>query len=287
MANTCKYQKLQRFISYDSGSTWQPLQEFQKGTLIEADSPDCGGGGSTIDRWINGWMCDECVNYKFVNTTSGGTTYSVLCNSSTTITSSEIENRRNIATSKIGECVTAIGDGAFSGCTNLTNVNIPNTVTSIGDRAFNDCKSLLECGIPDSVTSIGVAAFSGCVQMHYISLPNNLESLGESAFTSSFNFTNINIPSTLTSIPAHCFDNCDGLSDIEVQATIQSIGDYAFANCNGLYFFTIYATTPPTLGSNVFSNVNSKFKIFVPSEVVNTYKTTAGWSTYSSKIYAI
>ena len=43
---------------------------------------------------------------------------------------------------EIGELCTNIGDGAFSGCSGLTEVTIPNSVTSIGDGAFSGCTSL-------------------------------------------------------------------------------------------------------------------------------------------------
>ena len=38
----CKYEKMQRWVSYDSGLTWSPLQEFRTGDLIEEYSEDCG-----------------------------------------------------------------------------------------------------------------------------------------------------------------------------------------------------------------------------------------------------
>lgn len=64
MAKTCKFYKYQRYVSYDNGATWQPLQEFQKGGLIEYDSPDCGGG---IDmyKWVvldinEDFYCEDC-----------------------------------------------------------------------------------------------------------------------------------------------------------------------------------------------------------------------------------
>ncbi len=57
--------------------------------------------------------------------------------------------------------VTEIGDGAFEGCVNLTNITIPSSVISIGDNAFGGCSSLLGIDIPSSVTSLG-SAFESC-----------------------------------------------------------------------------------------------------------------------------
>ena len=61
----------------------------------------------------------------------------------------------------IPDSVTSIGDGAFSGCRNLTSVTIPDSVTSIGDGAFSECRNLTSVTIPDSVTEIGWHAFEG------------------------------------------------------------------------------------------------------------------------------
>ena len=58
--------------------------------------------------------------------------------------------------------VVIIGDGAFSGCPDLTSVTIPNGVTRIGKNAFWYCKNLKSIEIPDSVTNIGRSAFGNC-----------------------------------------------------------------------------------------------------------------------------
>ena len=44
--NTCKYEKYRKMASYDNGETWQALDEYQRGELIEYDSVLCGGGGT-------------------------------------------------------------------------------------------------------------------------------------------------------------------------------------------------------------------------------------------------
>ncbi len=58
--------------------------------------------------------------------------------------------------------VKTIEDGAFHGCSFMTEINIPNGVTSIGVDVFNRCYALEEITIPASVTHIGTDAFFWC-----------------------------------------------------------------------------------------------------------------------------
>ena len=51
--NTCKYEKYRKMASYDNGETWQALDEYQRGELIEYDSVDCGGEHVTYYRWVD------------------------------------------------------------------------------------------------------------------------------------------------------------------------------------------------------------------------------------------
>ncbi len=55
--------------------------------------------------------------------------------------------------------VTSIGDGAFYGCKNLSEVNIADSVTKIGGYTFYECNALSELLISNNVTEIGDAAF--------------------------------------------------------------------------------------------------------------------------------
>src|SRR5215471_9850020 len=59
-----------------------------------------------------------------------------------------------------GLLVTTIGDGAFSGLTNVTSVIIPDTVVSLGVEVFEGC-SLSSVTIGSGLTKIGGSAFEG------------------------------------------------------------------------------------------------------------------------------
>jgi hypothetical protein len=60
----------------------------------------------------------------------------------------------------------------------------------------------------------------------------------------------------------------------------------AFAVCGSLISVTINATTPPTLGENVFW-ASSIQTIYVPAESVDAYKSADKWSSYADLIQPI
>ena len=157
--------------------------------------------------------------------------------------------------------VTQIGDYAFQGCTNLASITIPETVNSLGEGAFMGCSSLSSVNIPDGVTVLEDNVFRGC------------ESL-----------TSIVIPEGVTSIGDYAFENCRNLSgSIVIPENVESIGTSAFLNCSSLSYVTVHAVYPPEGAWGAFEGTNNCV-IYVPSENINAYKTTAGWSSYASRI---
>ena len=78
--------------------------------------------------------------------------------------------------------VKRIGNGAFWGCSGLTNIDIPNSVTRIDDWAFNDCTNLTSITIPDSLTTIANGTFAYCSKLISITIPNGVTNIGDQAF---------------------------------------------------------------------------------------------------------
>ena len=147
----------------------------------------------------------------------------------------------------IPEGTTGIGNGAFYGCTNLTQVTIPEGVTSIGDRAFYTCTGLTEITIPEGVTSIGDCAFAGystydknhtqhTVNMNLtsVSLPNSLTSIGGGAFQYCTKLESVVIPDGVTDIERFTFSGCESLQSISIPDSVTAIGGSAFSGCKSL-----------------------------------------------------
>ncbi len=80
--------------------------------------------------------------------------------------------------------VTAIGNKAFAGCTELKTVSIGKNVASIGTNAFYNCKAVTKVTITSTaLTKIGNAAFSGCTAMtSFTAQSAKLTSIGSKAF---------------------------------------------------------------------------------------------------------
>ena len=81
-----------------------------------------------------------------------------------------------------GETVTALADGCFENCTELTSVTLPETLQAIGADAFRGCTGLRGIDIPESVLFIGESAFSGCTALEAARLSDNIRSIGPGAF---------------------------------------------------------------------------------------------------------
>ena len=192
--------------------------------------------------------------------------------------------------------VTSIGKYAFSNCSKLTNFDFP-LVTSIGSNAFYNCGALTSINLP-KVTSIENYVFENCSSLISVDLPN-ATSIGENAFASCSNLTNVDFP-LVTSIGIHAFNRCSALTSINLPK-VTSIGEYAFYNCYSLTKLIIRTTSQVcTLSStgafggcyHILGTTEATYNpqglkdgyIYVPDELVDSYKTATNWSEYASQI---
>lgn len=90
--------------------------------------------------------------------------------------------RDTIETVTLEQGITYIGNAAFYGVRQLTDIELPNSLTSIGMAAFAYCSELTKVEIPNGVTSIGIQAFTNCSKLGSASLPSTLTTIGERAF---------------------------------------------------------------------------------------------------------
>ena len=174
------------------------------------------------------------VNFNATNCESVGSNTWAGCSSFTTLnlgnTVTRIPNRgfqgaTMLASVTIPKKVHTIGDYAFNGCTNLTNITIANNsvLTTIAQCAFQSCSYLATINLPNTLASIGNYAFDGCSLLQSTTesqlLPNALETIGDYAFQNASTLAYIRIPSTVTSIGKYAFKSCTALNTVDFEAT--------------------------------------------------------------------
>lgn len=190
---------------------------------------------------------------------------------------------RNLSGLYIPNTITSIEDSTFYGCSRLTSLIIPNPVSSIGSSAFYGCSGLISLTIPNTVTSIGDYAFSGCSNLTSLIIPQSVTSIGSYAFYGCNGLTRLTISNSLISIGNSAFSGCSGLmGSLTIPNTVTSIDDSVFYNCNNLTSMVFFAETPPTIGANVFNDVN--IPIYVVCESVEAYQSAEGWYAYPNII---
>lgn len=152
----------------------------------------------------------------------------------TAIGDGAFRGRTNVISITIPDGVTEIGDSAFSGCNNLTGITIPNSVTKIGVSAFKNCYKLAGITIPDNVTKINNNTFYNCIGLTSITIPDSVTEIGASAFYNCFKVVDITLPDSVTEISSYTFSNCVSLTSITIPDGVTEIGDFAFYKCTGL-----------------------------------------------------
>ena len=186
----------------------------------------------------------------------------------------------SLATIVIPNEVTSIGNKTFEGCTSLTSITIPYGVTSIEERTFYQCSSLSSVTIPNTVTNIGNQAFSYCKQLTSITIPNSVTNIDDYSFFACDGLSSLTIPNSVTRIGESAFALCS-FTSITLSDGITSIGNRAFEYCFDLDTIYIEATTPPTLGSDVFLFSPTSL-CYIPCGTIAAYQ-ASGWAQYVSE----
>ena len=128
----------------------------------------------------------------------------------------------------IADTVEVIGDGAFSGCTNLEKITWGSSIHTIGRDAFTRCISLESLHLPDSLKWVGGEAFASS-GLTYVEFEDNDDVYIENgAFAFCTRLTCAILPNGLNDICGGTFLGCTKLEDVFIPGTVKSIGMMAF-----------------------------------------------------------
>lgn len=251
-----------------------------------------------------------CTNLTTANFESGTTTIGVSC----------FQGCTKLTTVNLPDGLHAVNNASFQGCTSLSSITIPTSVTTVGS-AFYGCNKLKSCEIPSGAVTTYVNTFYGCSQLSSLTInspitaitsgycqgctvlkrlnsdtdgvyniPSTVVRLGKNCFHGNKALVELNIPdSTIGEIStAHTawFSGCSALNKVDIGTGLTKIAASGFCVCGTIQSFTIRRPTPPTIGTNAFKSTTLT-TIYVPYDVVDTYKAASGWSSYAAKIQAI
>ena len=168
-------------------------------------------------------------------------------------------------------------------------------VTMIGEQAFIDREKITEVNIPSSIKSIGNLAFNGCISLTSFNVNSKNANfcsengiLFNKAKTTLLQYppakadTGYSIPDGVTKIEDWAFYDCNKLTVMTIPSSVATIGEYALNFCTGLTELFVHATTPPTVGTNAFMNVNLTIPVYVPAASLDAYKAAAGWKDFTN-----
>lgn len=144
------------------------------------------------------------------------------------------------------------------------NIVVPNGTKRISSYLCYYDSNVKTIIIPNSVTEIGVHVCEYCPSMDSITIGDGVVNIGDNSFSACTYARNVTIGSGITQIGRSCFSHFSQLSS-----------------------FTCEAVTPPTIQSNTFDYTKDTrtFKVYVPAESVEAYKSATNWSSFANKIY--
>ena len=190
--------------------------------------------------------------------------------------------------STIPNSVINIGNGAFSGCTTLTNITIPSNVTNIGCEAFSGCTSLSRVDVMATIPpTIFSNTFSNCYNDLKIYVPtesidaykaanywNNFILLKGTISNNEIWYTssdgNIVVPKVKNAFGTNIKSNVyeDGKGIITFEGDVTTIGYDAFYERKNLTSITIPSSVT-SIGEYAFCSCDALSKITIPNGVIS------------------
>lgn len=175
-------------------------------------------------------------------------------------------------------------------CGSLQEIDF-SQITSVGAYAFYKCTSLREIDFPKA-TSVAGNTFNGCSSVNNVNLPSLINvSSGSYAFRDMTSLKSIKLPS-LQTLGSYDFQGCTNLALVDLPK-VTAISSSCFFNCSRLETLILRKTDSIStlLNTGAFQNTLIKSGgtgyIYVPSALIDTYKSATNWSTYADQFRAL
>ena len=188
----------------------------------------------------------------------------------------------NLKTITLSDGLEIIGNSAFAGCTEITEVVVPSTVQSIEDWAFHGCTKLAKINIPDGITAITIHTFQE-TGLTSIKLPASVKKVDVCAFQDAHNLASINLENVTevgawalykTAITSADMTKVTKIGSEALTGTAltsvdlpnaKEIGNTAFKTCSELETVLLGESQIIQTGEWVFQNCPKLSKVILPN----------------------
>ncbi|MDE6072173.1 MAG: leucine-rich repeat protein, partial [Muribaculaceae bacterium] len=181
----------------------------------------------------------------------------------------------------VPEKISAIGNGAFAGCDNISSVGFHEEISKIGSDAFLGCSSLTSIRLPNRLELIENGTFKSCTALENVYLGSGLTSIGEYAFSGCVSLDGIVVPPSVVEIGTGAYQDC-GLSTLEMGHSVAKLGENVFAG-NNLSRIAVTAQLPPDAHETAFDDFSAGL-LLQGAETLGAYASQdCFWSGFSGE----
>ena len=183
----------------------------------------------------------------------------------------------SLTTVTVGECVTEIGEDAFS-FTAITSFDFNEKVSVVRSSAFYNCKELKTITGISAITVLESSAFSSCnLLAGELEFPA-LKTLGSYTFQSCNELTGITLGDSLTSLKGYTFQDCPKLDYVYMPSGLTDVSSYPFYNVGNLKRVYFPGKTMPVFAGWI--GFPDNVMLFVDKELKESYRTNSYTRNY-------
>lgn len=201
-----------------------------------------------------------------------------------------------------------VGGSAFQSCTSLTKLDLPKA-TVLNNYLVSGCSSLTELNMPNAESGKGFAIAGSKIE--HLNLPE-FTSPGSSVFRAATSLRTVDMPKlnkleqflfmgdtaleTVTfpkvaSVAGQAMESCSALTYVDLPIC-KRIDAKGFNKCSSLETLILRKSDGICTLANVSAFTSTPIEsgtgyVYVPSALVDSYKTATNWSTCASQIRAI
>ena len=185
-----------------------------------------------------------------------------------------------------------IGEGAFSGCENLSSIIVDKGNPRYDSRNNSNCiietrtntlvQGCKESLIPTSVKVIGPLAFEYLYELKCIEIPGSVTEIGNGAFSWCENLEHITIPNSVNTLHRGAFEYCGKLTEFTIPASVKTISPDIFDNCSHITDVYVLGYKMPEVETyrNSFPDWVQEATLQVPASLVDYYRSTKPWNKF-------